>query len=79
MAGEAAFCTNDFDLAEKYLKVAADAEPWRTAGILRSSRSRPTSTSRYYKVQWAKEKRIREAEAKADDLPRGRSRPSMAR
>lgn len=65
LAGEAAFCTNHFDLAEKYFKKAQ-------AGGAKLSKEAEAHQQQigYYKVQWEKEKKIREAEAKADDLPR---------
>ena len=64
LAGEAAFCTNHFDLAEKYFKIAADA------GVLDKEQKAHQQQIGYYKAQWAKEKKLREAEAEADDLPR---------
>lgn len=63
-AGIAAFALNDFDAAEEYLKLAA-----RNESI--------TDTGETYldaiaecREAWAKEKQLREAEARADDLPR---------
>lgn len=64
-AGEAAFCTNHFDLAEKYFKKAQDG-----GAKLSDEAKAHQNQIGYYKVQWAKEKKIRDAEAKADDLPR---------
>jgi tetratricopeptide (TPR) repeat protein len=66
LAGEAAFCTNRFDLAEKYFKTAADA------GALEGDKDKLAHQGQlgYYKAQWKKEKEIRDAEAEADDLPR---------
>lgn len=71
-AGEAAFCTNHFDLAEKYLKIADRAGLFANAGDNEQIQQiqRHLKQIGYYKVQWAKEKALREAEAKADDLPR---------
>jgi len=66
-AGEAAFSTNQFDLAEKYFNIA------KTAGALAALSEEHTphpESVGYYKLEWEKEKAIREAEAKADDLPR---------
>ncbi len=62
--GVAAFCVNDYPLARKYLNLAADekslSDPGKQfLGILDETEK-----------QWAKESKIREAEAKADDLPR---------
>ena len=76
MAGEAAFCTNDFDLAEKYFKSAADGGAFdadKIAPGMKETMERIQAHQQqigYYRAQWAKEKEIREAEAKADDLPR---------
>jgi cyclophilin family peptidyl-prolyl cis-trans isomerase len=65
VAGEAAFCTNRFDLAEKYFKKAKDGG----AELSKEAEAHRQQVG-YYKAQWAKEKKIREAEAEADDLPR---------
>ena len=65
MAGESAFCTNRFDLAEKYFKKAVDGG----ATLSKEAQAHQQQIG-YYQVQWAKEKKIREAEEKADDLPR---------
>ena len=65
MAGESAFCTNRFDLAEKYFKKAVDGG----AELSKEAQAHRQQIG-YYKAQWAKEEKIREAEAKADDLPR---------
>ncbi|MHB8897684.1 MAG: peptidylprolyl isomerase [Thermoguttaceae bacterium] len=76
MAGEAAFCTNDFDLAEKYFKLAEDGGAFDAKKIpppLEETMQRikvHQGQIGYYKAQWTKEKALREAEAKADDLPR---------
>ncbi len=64
LAGLAAFCCNEFDLADAYLKQAQA-----------SNRIDPTAMHYlemidYYKDAWAKEKQIRSAEEKANDLPR---------
>ena len=64
-AAIAAFVLNDYDLAEKYFKAAKDA------GVLSTYASRDLEPSlKEYKELWAKEQVIRDAEAKADDLPR---------
>jgi cyclophilin family peptidyl-prolyl cis-trans isomerase len=65
LAGEAAFCTNRFDLAEKYFKKAKDG-----GAELSEEAEAHRQQIGYYKAQWAKEEKIREAEAEADDLPR---------
>ena len=73
LAGVAAFCVNEYDLAEPWLKAA------QASGMLaKISKEMPvTDDYAHYldtidetKAGWAKEKKIREAEAKADDLPR---------
>jgi cyclophilin family peptidyl-prolyl cis-trans isomerase len=64
-AGEAAFCTNRFDLAEKYFNEAI-----REGAELSKEAQAHQQQIGYYKVQWANEDKIREAEAAADDLPR---------
>jgi cyclophilin family peptidyl-prolyl cis-trans isomerase len=63
-AAIAAYVLNDYDQAEKYFKVAKDA------GVLSTLGKEVEPTVKEYKELWAKEKAIREAEAKADDLPR---------
>jgi cyclophilin family peptidyl-prolyl cis-trans isomerase len=75
-AGLAAFVTNQFDAAEKYLKAAEENNAF---GALRKLDPRHqlrdigkfyAELLPYYKQVWPKEQKIREAEAKADDLPR---------
>lgn len=63
-AAIAAFVLNDYDTAEKYFKQAIDK------GVLSNYGKELESTQKEYKELWAKEQAIREAEAKADDLPR---------
>jgi cyclophilin family peptidyl-prolyl cis-trans isomerase len=63
-AAIAAFVLNDYDLAEKYFKSAKDA------GVLSTYGKELEPSLSEYKELWAKEQAIREAEAKADDLPR---------
>jgi cyclophilin family peptidyl-prolyl cis-trans isomerase len=63
-AAIAAFVLNDYDQAEKYFKLAKDA------GVLSSYGKELEPHVAEYKELWAKESAIREAEAKADDLPR---------
>ena len=77
--GVSAYCTNDFDLAEEYLKQAA------LAGLLENMPQRPSADPgmrvRQYAASslqsldslrsaWKKEQQIRSAESAADDLPR---------
>ncbi len=79
MAGIAAYCVNDYDLAEPWLK-SAQASGKLNELCERIKRDDGAEQPRYYlgwpesvaaaKENWAKEKKIREAEAKADDLPR---------
>jgi cyclophilin family peptidyl-prolyl cis-trans isomerase len=63
-AAIAAFVLNDYDTAEKYFKTAKDL------GSLSSYGKELEPSLKEYKELWEKEKAIREAEAKADDLPR---------
>jgi len=63
-AAIAALVLNDYDNAEKYFKLANEAGVLSTYG----KELEPTVASQ--KELWAKEQAIREAEAKADDLPR---------
>jgi cyclophilin family peptidyl-prolyl cis-trans isomerase len=62
--GVAAFCVNDYDLARKYLNLAADQKSLNDSG--KNFLSSLDDTEKL----WAKESQIRAAEAKADDLPR---------
>ncbi len=60
----AAFCTNDFDKAEAYIKLATERgqvseEARKYMGLLDE-----------YRDYWEEEKKIRAQEAEADDLPR---------
>jgi cyclophilin family peptidyl-prolyl cis-trans isomerase len=63
-AGAAAFFLSNYDAAEKYLKQAADNNTLDEKGkqVLESIKE--------YRGKWAREQKIRDAEAKADDLPR---------
>lgn len=63
-AAIAAFVLNDYDNAEKYFKLAGDA------GMLSNYGKELQPSVSTHKELWAKEQAIREAEAKADDLPR---------
>ncbi len=60
----AAFCTNDFDQAEKYFKLASDK------GGLSEEAQKYASLLGEYRTYWEQELKIREKEAAADDLPR---------
>ncbi len=64
LAGVAAFCVNECDQAGTWLQAA------KAKGNLPQEYEHYLETIDYAKDAWAKEKRIREAEAKADDLPR---------
>jgi len=63
-AGIAAFGLNDFTKAEEYFKLAQDA------GTLASPGDEYSSETPAYKGYWEEEKKLREAEATANDLPR---------
>ena len=70
-AGVAAFTTNDFDLAEKYLKLAEENSVMsRLPGDLSQHAAQWLGELPYYQDIWKKEKALRAAEEKADDLPR---------
>ena len=64
LAGSAAYCSDDFALAEKYLTVAREADALDGA-----SQMYATDANLAGKL-WAKEQQLRQAEAAADDLPR---------
>lgn len=63
-AAIAAYVLNDYESAEKYFKLANEA------GVLSTLGQELEPTVSEQKGLWAKEQAIREAEAKADDLPR---------
>lgn len=73
LAGIAAFATSDFDDAEKYL-AAAEKEGYYQSppkdDKLAQVGAFYLQAVGAYKEAWAKEKAVRDAEAKADDLPR---------
>ena len=75
-AGIAAFAIGDFDAAEKYLKLAEKSEPALAAvkdeGGRKLAQTSAMDRDRLpeFKTAWAKEQQLRQAEAKADDLPR---------
>lgn len=62
--GVAAFCVNDYDSAEKYLKQAL------AAGSLSDNGRNFLGLIPEYRELWAKEKEIRAREAEKNDLPR---------
>ncbi|HEV3417968.1 MAG TPA: peptidylprolyl isomerase [Pirellulales bacterium] len=64
MAGAAAFFLSNYDAAEKYLKQAGDNNTLDEKGkqVLESIKD--------YRDKWAREQKFRDAEGKADDLPR---------
>jgi cyclophilin family peptidyl-prolyl cis-trans isomerase len=74
----AAFMTNDYDLAENYLKQAEEApapeqqerDDDPTRKILVKHLSTYAPALEHYRELWTKEAAIRATEAKADDLPR---------
>ena len=73
LAGIAAFAVSDFDAADKYLHQADKEGYYQSA----SKEDKQAQIGQFYlqdvaryKELWAKEKAIRDAEAKADDLPR---------
>jgi len=69
-AGAAAFASGDFELAEKYLKVAKDESVMPSLKGDTQLAEQWMSDLPYYLEIGKKEKAIRAAEAKADDLPR---------
>jgi len=77
LAGVAAYCVNEFDLAETWLNAAkASGMLSKISNDMRGPDGTPRDYTHYpdmieeTKAGWPKEKKIREAEAKADDLPR---------
>lgn len=63
-AGTAAFAMNDYDAAEKYFTLAKEKDALGEEGIAYLGEIPK------YKELWKKEQELREAESKADDLPR---------
>jgi cyclophilin family peptidyl-prolyl cis-trans isomerase len=63
-AGVSAFCINEFDNAETYLKKARDA------GVLSEAGSKYLPLIPEYRKFWEKEQAIRQEEAAKGDLPR---------
>ena len=72
LAGVAAYCVNEYDLAEPWLKAAKASGMLSKIGedMHREGYNHIPDVIDDTKADWAKEKKIREAEAKADDLPR---------
>jgi cyclophilin family peptidyl-prolyl cis-trans isomerase len=70
-AGIAAFCTGEFDTAEKELKLAQDNQVFeKMGGEFEKLGPLLLADIPFYKQAWQKEQQLRAAEAKADDLPR---------
>lgn len=70
----AAFCCNEYDLAEKYAKLAAERKEdpsvlGDTLAGMASDYSNPAMLQQYRGL-WKEEKALRDAEAAANDLPR---------
>ena len=74
LAGAAALAVSDFDRAEKYLRLAVENNEKLSVGRDRDYvdgiLGMFCNSPQQFQDAWAKEKAIREAEAKADDLPR---------
>ncbi len=71
LAGVAAYCVNEYDLAEPWLKTAqASGVLAKISNDMRRDYVGYAEVIDDTKAGWAKEKKIREAEAKANDLPR---------
>ena len=80
LAGIAAYCVNEYDLAEPWLKTAEASGKLKEV-CEKIKQLDHSENARYYlsypqmvaqvKEEWTKEKGIREAEAKADDLHAG--------
>lgn len=73
LAGIAAFATNHFDDAEKYLGLAAESGYYKSS----SKKNKPAQIGRlsflnlpYYKPAWVKEEAIRQRQSDSDNLPR---------
>jgi cyclophilin family peptidyl-prolyl cis-trans isomerase len=64
LAGSAAYCRDDFELAEKYLQIA------RQANVLDDDSLVYQTDVALAKKLWTKEQALRQAEATAADLPR---------
>ena len=64
LAGAAAFFTSYYDDAEKYLRIANEN------GTLDEKGQEALGKIKDYRAKWAREQKFRDAEAKANDLPR---------
>ncbi len=70
-AGWSAFCTNDFELAGKYLGMAKQNKLLQRFGEdVAEMASQFLDEIPFYQKAWKREQDLRAAEAKADDLPR---------
>ena len=71
-AGYASFCLGFYDAAETYFKLARQNEVFKPLGKspLDNIVMDFLNTAESFKEAWNKEQQIRQAEAKADDLPR---------
>ncbi len=73
-SGVSAYCTNNFDLAEKHLQKAQQAGllqgGQRGADPIASFATNCLNSLPKMRAAWQKEQKIRAAEAEADDLPR---------
>jgi cyclophilin family peptidyl-prolyl cis-trans isomerase len=71
LAGWSAFCTNDFELAGKYLGMAKQNKLLQRFGEdVAEMASQFLDETAFYQKAWKREQDLRAAEAKADDLPR---------
>jgi cyclophilin family peptidyl-prolyl cis-trans isomerase len=66
----AAYCTNDFDLAQQYFAKAGSAGLEEFSPHLQDTVGTFKKNLPQIKQAWEKEKQLRDAEAKADNLPR---------
>lgn len=69
IAGIAAFMTNDYEAAEKFIDQAKQAGTWNDAEVNKIGVPIAASLTKY-KEWWAKEAEVRKQEAEKDDLPR---------
>ena len=71
LIGWAGFCASDFELAAKNLAAAEENNVFAQLGkSMAELVAQFQSEVPFYRDAWTKERKIREAEAKADDLPR---------
>jgi cyclophilin family peptidyl-prolyl cis-trans isomerase len=71
VAGWSAFCSDDFDLAGKYLGMAKESGLLEKLGQgMAQMATQFLEEVPFYQKAWKKEQELRAAEAKADDLPR---------